>query len=99
MPDEMPLSAEGKRALTAEIRSDEHAARVRDFGQADAATYDQRVRAGADTIQHLEPAPSPVSPADVERVVSEIERPSYDDFLNEATERAASRMQGRDRER
>jgi hypothetical protein len=35
------------KAISAEIRADEQAARVRDYGEADAATYDQRVEEGA----------------------------------------------------
>jgi hypothetical protein len=35
-------------ALRAEIKADTHAARVRDYGEEDAASYEQRVREGAD---------------------------------------------------
>jgi hypothetical protein len=37
------------KELAAEIRADEHAARIRDYGEADAATYEQRVRDGAES--------------------------------------------------
>lgn len=66
--------AEHMRTLAAEIRADEHAARVRDYGEPDAATYQQRVAEGAATVQHLEPEPPPVNPAELERAVSEIEQ-------------------------
>lgn len=72
-PEEFPTPEEQK-ALAAEIRADEHAARVRNYGEADAATYEQRVAEGAATVQHLEPEPPPVSLADLEPVLAEIER-------------------------
>jgi hypothetical protein len=53
--DPMPTAGEMK-LLAEEIRQDEHAARVRDYGEADAATYEQRVREGAETTRHLEPS-------------------------------------------
>ena len=41
-----PLSPFEIKSLAEEIRQDEHAARVRDYGEADAAAYEARVRAG-----------------------------------------------------
>ena len=100
MPDERPLSPEQSKALFAEIRADEHAARVRDFGEADAGTHESRMaEAYRFREQILGPAssePAPVTTTELERAVVEIERTSYDSFLNEATNRALSRMQGRD---
>jgi hypothetical protein len=62
------------KALFAEIRADEHAARVRDYGEADAATYDQRVRDGAATVNHLPPELAPLTEPEMERAVFEAER-------------------------
>jgi hypothetical protein len=70
--DEDPLPAE-LASLAAEIRSDEHAARVRDYGEADAATYDQRVADGAATVKHVAPVPEPADPAALNRSVTEME--------------------------
>lgn len=67
------------RALAEEIRQDEHAARVRDYGEADAATYDARMaeayRYRADALGAAgAPERTPVADAEVERIVSELER-------------------------
>ncbi|WP_161602313.1 hypothetical protein [Tautonia marina] len=67
-------SAEEIKALAAEIRSDEHAARVRDYGETDAATYGQRVADGADAVRHLAPELPAVSSEDMDRVLPEIEQ-------------------------
>ena len=74
------------KALFAEIRADEYAARVRDYGEADAATYEQRVRDGAGTVTHLEPLPKPLTDAELEQAVSEIER-SWQSDRSQAEER------------
>lgn len=50
-----PVRGDGFKKLAEEIRQDEHAARVRDYGEADAATYEQRVREGA-RMPHLWPS-------------------------------------------
>ena len=60
--------------LAEEIRQDEHAARVRDYGEADAATYEERVKAGADSVRHLEPEPLPIDDTELERLLSELDR-------------------------
>ncbi|HWT80194.1 MAG TPA: hypothetical protein VN648_15530 [Candidatus Methylomirabilis sp.] len=57
------------KKLFAEIKADEHAARVRDYGEADAATYEQRVREGAATVRHLEPDPAWISLRDRLKVI------------------------------
>lgn len=62
------------KLLAEEIRQDEHAARVRDYGEADAATYEERVKTGADFVRHLEPKPLPVYDTELERHVSELHR-------------------------
>ncbi len=51
---ESNLTAHEVKALAEEIQRDEHAARVRDYGEDDAATYEQRVREGVEPVQHLE---------------------------------------------
>jgi hypothetical protein len=71
--EEYPSPEEAK-ALAAEIRADEHAARVRDYGDADAASYGQRVAEGAADVRHLEPLPEPVPAEELDRVLPEIER-------------------------
>lgn len=67
-------SLEEMDGLAAEIRADEHAARVRDYGEADAATYEQRVAEGAAIVRHLESPPEPVPAEELERTLSEIEQ-------------------------
>jgi hypothetical protein len=47
-PVDKPITGKDARDLSAEIEADTHAARVRDYGAEDAATYAQRVREGAD---------------------------------------------------
>lgn len=100
MPDERPLSPEQSKALFAEIRADESAARVRDFGVADAATHESRMaeayRFREQILGPASPEPAPVTTTELERVVVEIERTAYDSFLSEATDRAMSKMQGKD---
>jgi hypothetical protein len=73
-PADRGLSPGEFRALAEEIRQEEYAARVRDYGEADAATYEERVRAGADSIRHLEPDPPPVDPHELERLLGDLER-------------------------
>jgi hypothetical protein len=79
------------KALFAEIRADEYAARVRDYGEADAATYEQRVRDGAGTVTQLEPLPKPLTDAELEQAVSEAER-SWQSNRTEATPDEKSRF-------
>jgi hypothetical protein len=47
-PLERPIVGKEFRDLAAEIKADEQAARIRDYGEADAATYEQRVSQKAD---------------------------------------------------
>ena len=82
--DEKPLSASEVKALHAEIRADEHAARVRDFGQADAATYEGRM-AEANLLRAQEPGPALT------------DRLSYDQRLNDAAARMPSKPKDRER--
>ncbi len=96
------------KALVAEMRDEELAARVLNYGEADAAAFEQRVKDGADTVQHLEPEVPAALPI-TEAELTEIERSwatpqsqfqsiirggDYDQFLSNATEKALSRMQG-----
>ena len=81
--DEKPLSATEVKALHAEIRADEHAARARDFGQADAATYEGRMA----EANRLRAEAGPVPP----------ERLSYDQRLNDAAARMPSKSKDRER--
>jgi hypothetical protein len=54
-PDgDRPLSPDEITLLADEIRHDEFAARVRDYGEEDAATHEKRVREGAQTTRHLD---------------------------------------------
>jgi hypothetical protein len=78
--DDDPLPSPGElRSLAEEIRQDEHAARVRYYGEADAATYDARM---AEAYRHrsealgLAGAPERpmVTDAELERLVGELER-------------------------
>lgn len=71
---EKPLSADQEKALGTEMRADEHAARVRDFGEADAATYDARM-AEAYRLRGDEHGPvQPPSPPFTEAELQEVER-------------------------
>jgi hypothetical protein len=99
MRDEKPMSPVEHKALQAEMTADYGAARARDYGQADAATYDQRVSEGASSARHIEPEPADVSPADIERAVAQVERHSLDQQLNEAAARMAAKPKERGRER
>ncbi len=108
MEDEKPLSPATQKAVFAEIRADEHAARVRDFGEADAATYDARMaeayRFRAEALGPEPPNPPPVTPAELERAVAEIERQwqqpsSYDQRLAEAAARMPNKPKDIDRAR
>jgi hypothetical protein len=47
MPDEESMTGQQRREHFKEWEEDHHAARVRDYGAADAATYGQRVMEGA----------------------------------------------------
>jgi hypothetical protein len=87
---------------SAELDADYHAARARDFGHGDAATYDQRVREGASSVRHLEPEAPPVSPAEVDRAVAQVERqlsPTYDQKVRDAATRMATKPKEKGRER
>jgi hypothetical protein len=67
-PDD-PLTPEETKAIAAEIRADEYAARVRDYGETDAATYEQRMRKGASmpvTSLTSQPSPSDIARADLD---------------------------------
>jgi hypothetical protein len=78
--DDHPLpSPRELKALAEEIRQEEFAARVRDYGEADAATYGARM---AEAYRHRaealglagSPARSPITDAELERLVGELER-------------------------
>jgi hypothetical protein len=76
--DRLP-SPDELRALAEEIRRDEFAARVRDYGEADAATYDARM---AEAYRHRalalglagSAARPPIADAELERLLDELER-------------------------
>jgi hypothetical protein len=74
-----PLSREELKSLAEEIRQDEHAARVRDYGEADAATYDARMdeayryRAEALGLAGSPERPS-ITDAELERFVGKLEQ-------------------------
>ena len=72
--DRLPSPPEMK-ALHAEIRADEHAARVRDFGEADAATYEGRLaeasRLRGDEHGPVQPAQPPLTEAELQAVERE----------------------------
>jgi hypothetical protein len=56
-PLDKPILGKDARDLVAEMRADEHAARVRDYGPEDAATHEQQVKDGAETpVTELIPA-------------------------------------------
>lgn len=74
MPDERLPTSEERKALHAEWAADQAAARARDYGQADAATYEQRVREGANTVRHLEPEPPKPDASELGRILDRIER-------------------------
>jgi hypothetical protein len=77
--DDAVPSHDELRALAEEIRQDEFAARVRDYGEADAATYDARM---AEAYRHRaealglagSPEQPPITDAELERLVGELER-------------------------
>lgn len=74
MNDERIPSPAEFRALAAEVAADERAARARDYGEADAATYPGRVREGASSVQGLEPPPPPTSNSELGRILDRLER-------------------------
>jgi len=74
VPDERFRAGDAPKDLHAEWAADQAAARARDFGQADAATYEQRVREGAATVRHLEPEPPKPDASELARILDRIER-------------------------
>ncbi len=110
MPDEMCRSDGEFEALIAEWESDEHAARVRDYGEADAATYPARMaeayRSRAEALGPPPPGPTPVSPEQFDRITDDPARgwregPKSDSILERAAARLAAKAkapgEGRDR--
>ncbi len=100
MPDKMFWSDEEIRALGAEWEADEHAARVRDYGEADAATYQARMaeayRFRAEAIGPSPPDPPPVGDEELDRIITELERgwreqAKSDSVLEKASARLAAR--------
>lgn len=55
------------KALAEETHQDEHAARVRDYGEADAASYEQRVREGVAAIPEPKAAPEGMTTEELDR--------------------------------
>lgn len=81
------IVASDHQALMEEVRSDEHAARVRDFGEEDAAGYaDRMVQAFAVQADALGPE-KPPSPPITQDELDEIELgwPSIEQLVSEAT--------------
>lgn len=83
------IVASDQQPVFEEIRADEHSARVRDFGEADAAGYEARMAEAyavqADALE-LEPMPGPpITP----EVLDEIERgwSTFDELLEDAAAR------------
>jgi hypothetical protein len=68
------MKPEELKSLPVEIRRDEQAARTRDYGPEDAATYPSRVREGADSVRHLDPVIPMPDAAELERTVEVVER-------------------------
>jgi hypothetical protein len=70
-PEEF-LAPEETIAIAAEIRADEHAARVRDFGEADASTYEARMaepyRLQAEALGPKPPISAPVTEAELSAI-------------------------------
>ena len=79
-----PPSPSEMKALAAEIRAAEHAARVRDFGEADAATYDTRM---AEAYRLRSQDLGQVPP----------EQSSYDQRLIQAAARVAGKAKDKER--
>ncbi|RUL89421.1 hypothetical protein [Tautonia sociabilis] len=103
MPDKLYWSDEEIRALNGEWEADEHAARVRDYGEADAATYPARMaesyRLRAEALGPAPPPQTPVGPEELDRIVDDLVRqwrettPSGS-ILERTTARSAARPKG-----
>lgn len=74
MPEGRVPSPAELGALHAEWEADQAAARARDYGEADAATFAGRVREGAATVGHLEPEPPKSESSGLRRILDRIER-------------------------
>lgn len=76
-PSDRPLTPAESRELQREFAADEHAARVRDFGQADAATHEHRMAEASKLREAAAPTPPEAPPAtlkELEPVLQELEK-------------------------
>lgn len=83
------IVASDQQAVFDEIRADDHAARVRDFGEADAAGYADRMADAyalqADALGPEPPQGAPITMGDLDEI--ELGWPSFEDQLAEAARR------------
>lgn len=100
MPDKRFWSDEEIRGWAAEWEADEHAARIRDFGEADAATYQARMaeayRFRAEALAPAPPDPPPVGDEELDRIIGDLERrwrgqTKSDSVLEKTSARLAAR--------
>lgn len=108
-PINRPVAGKEARDLAAETHQDEHAARVRDYGNADAATYEEQVREdGRMTVDELdkyfEKLPNPAS-QEIASMLADVAVPktfeagesSYERRIAETAELATHRTKEKDR--
>jgi hypothetical protein len=90
-PLNRPIVGKEARDLAVEMKADEQAARVRDYGVEDAATYEQRVKVGAGT-------PAAAWRPEFERMMEVIANPSseFRKRLENAADRGSNRAEGKD---
>ena len=74
MPEGRVPSPAKLRALHAEWEADQAAARARDYGEADAATYAGRIWEGSTTVGHLDPQPPSSETSGLGSILDRIER-------------------------
>jgi hypothetical protein len=95
-----PIVGKDAKALATEIRADEHERRVLDSGEADAATYQERIAEGAKmpvTEYQVEFANMMRDIADPPRFEEPASDHGFDRQLQEAAERNKTRTNDKDR--